>query len=163
MSDAEISTNGAPLTNGSYLLDLASRYTMPSEEAPESIHTSSSTTRVPEDAGVDGPPIQPIGGYDHLAEFMAQDPSLAIVRRFGRLNMLSILHLQAELVDLESDLDHYALQDKNGSDSCRQRYFRSWIQFSYRCTDKESSDKSQRQWQTMLKIREVLRQYSTPT
>ncbi len=52
-----------------------------------------------------------IGGYMHLAEHMGEHPNRAIFRRFGELNALNVLFLQAELVELEAELRQEATLD----------------------------------------------------
>lgn len=43
-------------------------------------------------------------GYPKLARLMACYPETAILRRFGELNTINILRLQAELQDMEHQL-----------------------------------------------------------
>lgn len=50
-------------------------------------------------------------GYHKLASLMGADSDAAIFRKFGRLNMLMLLRLQAELVDLEAKFAHACIED----------------------------------------------------
>ena len=43
-------------------------------------------------------------GYHRLASLMSNDKDVAIFHRFDDLNILSLLALQAEIIDLEKDL-----------------------------------------------------------
>ena len=53
-----------------------------------------------------------LSGYHKLASLMGHHTDgLRIFRRFGRLNMLSLLSLQAELNDLESEFDDICQDD----------------------------------------------------
>ena len=45
-------------------------------------------------------------GYPRLAALMGSYQETAIFRRFGKLNMLNLLSLQAELTDLEVQLEN---------------------------------------------------------
>ena len=56
------------------------------------------------------PPI--VRGYPKLAREMDRISEFAIFRRFEYLNMLNLLRLQAELVDLESELQVIQQQDE---------------------------------------------------
>jgi hypothetical protein len=50
-------------------------------------------------------PIPRKRGYRRLAEFMAWDPAVAIFPRFRRANHLNLLLLQAEISELEDEID----------------------------------------------------------
>ena len=135
---------------------------MPDEEAlaPTEPSASSTTAVETQSDGSHTSDISPPGGYDTIASFMANDSKYAIVRRFGYLNSLNILCLQAELVDLEQELEGWAEDDRMSADSKRRVYRHSWRAFSRHEVDPDSQDKSVLQWDTMLRIREVLKQYS---
>lgn len=66
--------------------------------------------------------IEPIKkGYRDVAHLMAYENSpFAIFRRFGQLNMLNLLCLQAELMQLQKDLR--AVCDADDLDSTRSRF-----------------------------------------
>ena len=46
----------------------------------------------------------PLKGYPKLAIVMGEDPDVAIFRRFGALNALILMRLQAELIEIEKEL-----------------------------------------------------------
>lgn len=50
-------------------------------------------------------------GYNKLAGLMAQNTEAAIFRRFGSLNMITILYMQAELMELERNFEVECLGD----------------------------------------------------
>jgi hypothetical protein len=51
-------------------------------------------------------------GYHRLAHVMGRSGELAIFRKFNDLNMLSLMSLQAELVDLRDDFYAIAADDE---------------------------------------------------
>ncbi|KAK0612205.1 hypothetical protein B0T14DRAFT_489554 [Immersiella caudata] len=56
-------------------------------------------------------------GYPSVASLMGKDGDLAIFRRFSRLNMISLLKLQAELLYLEKEYDEILAGDiQEGAD-----------------------------------------------
>jgi hypothetical protein len=97
-------------------------------------------------------------GYDRLAAFMGEFPEYAIYRRFGTLNSLNLLYLQAELVMLELELKQCAAEDANSAEGHRSLYARNW-----RLMSNQNGGQPRhynKQWKTALRIRKVLRQYS---
>lgn len=56
------------------------------------------------------------GGYHEIASMMARWPVTAIFKRYGFLNYLNILYLQAELEMLEKTLLEKAQEDKTSQD-----------------------------------------------
>ncbi|KAK4144941.1 uncharacterized protein C8A04DRAFT_11026 [Dichotomopilus funicola] len=48
-------------------------------------------------------PLKSQANYHRLSSLMRNGPDLAIFRRFGELNLMSLLSLQAEILQLESD------------------------------------------------------------
>jgi hypothetical protein len=73
---------------------------------------------------------------------------------------LNLLYFQAELVQLEEDLRGEDSADQTSLDPKRRLYHRSWRKFSMHKCDPAFQDSNQDQWNTMMKIREVLKQYS---
>jgi hypothetical protein len=135
---------------------------MPDIEADpvaDEAYSSGSETRHDEtttEAGQDDRP----NGYHRIAQVFAAVPNLAILRRFGQLNALNLLYLQAELVQLEDDLHDYAKKDDASPDSERQTYRRAWARMRDGVTDPHARDKNRDQWQTLRQIRSVLKEYS---
>lgn len=63
--------------------------------------------------------------YTGLATLMVENPEKAIVRRFATLNMKMALYMQAELADLEEQLETQIEYDKQYQDT--EPYSRSWF------------------------------------
>lgn len=91
-------------------------------------------------------------GYHRLADLMGQYPETAIFRRFGDLNMLNILSLQAELIDLRVEFrDTWAEDD--GSAEPGEKEYSTWFRKLIKAEDSIQLD-------LLNKIREKLRLYS---
>ena len=88
-------------------------------------------------------------GYAKLASLMGAYPEVAILRRFGALNVQNLLYLQAELVALESDLKQFAAEGEDQANRARDWY-----------TLSQSRQAAGEEWQTMKKIRKKLKEYS---
>ena len=84
--------------------------------------------------------------YTGLASLMNANPEKAILRRFGKLNMLNLLYLQAELVELEDELREAAKLDN-------EAFARDWGRLAH--------DGDNPQWALMLETRSVIKEYST--
>ncbi|CAI6333416.1 unnamed protein product [Periconia digitata] len=82
-------------------------------------------------------------------------PECAIFRRFGSLNALNLLYLQAELVLLEESLHEQQKTDSESTHPRRIKYARNWYQLEH---SEEHGDK--RQLELVHKIRDTLKQYN---
>ena len=92
-------------------------------------------------------------GYHRLADLMGYYPEAAIFRRFGSLNMLNLLSLQAELVDLQVQFRDIWAEDNSSLDLNEKdysTYFRKLRQ-----------SENSLQYEMLLNIRRLLREYST--
>lgn len=94
-------------------------------------------------------------GYPKLAALMGPNLDVAIFRRFGALNMLNLMSLQAELVDLEAQLSDVMHEDASSDDPKRKLYSE---RFSILQRSLEDGDGVQ--WQMQLNIRNKLTEYS---
>lgn len=98
-------------------------------------------------------------GYAKIARLMSDDTGLAIFRRFGELNMQHLLYLQAELAELENELDELSrLEYSQTHDPFRHSFARSW------CALKSSSEEegaAGQQWEQVLEIQRKMRKYCT--
>jgi hypothetical protein len=92
-------------------------------------------------------------GYPQISQLMYQHPELAIMRKFGNLNMLNMLHMQAELMHLEER--YYKLSKTD--EECSSRAYRSRDWWSLTRLD---CDGKREQWDALCEIREKLREYS---
>ena len=97
-------------------------------------------------------------GYSRLASMMGGHPETAIFRRFGSLNALNLLYLQAELTNLENSLHKQADADAGSGHFERSLYARDWQSLSESATAEDGNDPTQ--WNTMLIIRDKLDEYS---
>lgn len=95
-------------------------------------------------------------GYPDLAEFMTESDSMAIVRRFGSLNVVNLLYLQAELTWLEAELGKFVTVGKQSGDPEQPLSHVSWKHLR----EGIPSSASGLQWKKVLEIRQVLDRYS---
>ena len=85
-----------PLENVSNLPDVSR---LEAQNEPAEMNRAQSTSIDPQHSTQDVP-----AGYPKLAKFMALVPATAVFRRFGFLNKLNLLYLQADLHNLEAKL-----------------------------------------------------------
>lgn len=97
-------------------------------------------------------------GYHKLAVLMGTlCDEAAIFRRFGALNMVNLLSLQAELVALQVDFQDICHEDDHSNDPT-DRLFSS----CFRTLRNSNGAVNDEQWQKLLVIRRKLSEYSTP-
>ena len=65
-------------------------------------------------------------GYPSLADFMSRSPEAAIFRKFRSIALLNILRLQAELQEMETELDEIILEDVTSGNKVRERLSRDF-------------------------------------
>lgn len=94
-------------------------------------------------------------GYHRLADLMGHYPEAAIFRRFGSLNMLNLLSLQAELIDLQVQFRDIWAEDEGSPDDCEKQFS------TYFRTLRKSEDSLQ--FTMLLSIREKIKEYSMST
>lgn len=98
-----------------------------SPQEPQAANTTSShATTSPSDK----PP-----GYPKLADAMNLTPEMAIFRRFGELNALNLLYLQAELMDIEQQLKEAQIADHASSNEHKSLYSKNWWYLSASAQD----------------------------
>lgn len=104
------------------------------------------------------------GNYQRLALFMTRCPDTAIFRKFATLNMLNLLRLQAELQDMEQNLQDIAEEDRTSGDKLRKEYGRSF-RLMREC--KENKEKRNNkmildtmQYDLLVKMGEKLKEYN---
>jgi hypothetical protein len=95
----------------------------------------------------------PKEGYAKVAELISAYPELAIFRRFGALNMQSLLYQQAELTHLESELRTIAEEDIQAGDSLD--HHQDWWTLAH-----DPSGNARRQWELVQDIQVKLDKYS---
>lgn len=92
-------------------------------------------------------------GYHRLADLMCHYPETAIFRRFGALNMLNLLSLQAELIDLQVQFRDIWVEDDASVDLDEKdysTYFRKLVK-----------SETSLQYEMLLEARKKLQEYST--
>ncbi|CAM1506500.1 Fc.00g061410.m01.CDS01 [Cosmosporella sp. VM-42] len=94
-------------------------------------------------------------GYGKLARFIAAFPETAIFRKFGLLNMINLLRLQAELHDLEQQLEAIRAEDRVSGDPIRRIYG-----VSFRTLRQYAEDGDSTQYDIMVDIGKKLDTYN---
>lgn len=97
----------------------------------------------------------PVEGYDKLAAMMGLDQGLAIFRRFANLNAKNLLYLQAEIANLEAELNSMISDDKDPSDPNKAEF-----PFYLMALKHFDGGGSVTQWDKILEIRGLLKEYS---
>jgi hypothetical protein len=92
-------------------------------------------------------------GYPKLAHFMVERDHV-ILKRFQNLAALDLLYLQAELCQIQDQLQKQAFKDANETDG-RQFFDRDWWHLRY----SEEMGLGGQQWQSVLEMRSKLREY----
>lgn len=126
--------------------------------------TSTNAASTPPPKAVDritsGEILRAMGGYHEIAGLMNKFPITAVFKRFGWLNYLNILYFQAELAILEECIRDEAQKDRESSDRERRQYFQSFRHLHGGRT--ETGAKNTTQWDLVVRMRKVLKQYSMP-
>lgn len=101
----------------------------------------------------------PQEGYAALAAHLEHKTAGPILRRFGALNVLNLLYMQAELFHLERELRAIAKEDAEAAESPRTDFAYSMLEL--RDSIGEGKGKGQGfQWEKVLEIRARLGEYS---
>ncbi|KAI9038287.1 uncharacterized protein KD926_010943 [Aspergillus affinis] len=96
-------------------------------------------------------------GYDKIAAVFARDPGCSVFRRFDKLGAKSLLYYQAQLANIEEDLEEIIAKDEAAEDEDRPYY-----QFSVRCLQdslKSAKQEDKAQWLKFLEARELMENY----
>lgn len=102
----------------------------------------------------------PPKGYPQVATFMANNPEMMVVRRFGGLNVRNLLYLQAELIRIEKELLECEIRDaesKVGEEHDRRRYPRDYLAVF----NSRNEVGRNNQWLLIHEMRAKLKEYST--
>ncbi|KAI9763624.1 MAG: hypothetical protein M1839_006372 [Geoglossum umbratile] len=97
-------------------------------------------------------------GYDKFAALVGDHDEMSIFRRFSMLNAKNLLYFQAELVNLEDELEKIVREDKASKDPEKQLFpYSLWhLKDSLRSLD----GRCHTQWLKVLEIRQILKEYS---
>ncbi|KAK2732906.1 hypothetical protein FQN55_003868 [Onygenales sp. PD_40] len=99
-----------------------------------------------------------MAGYDELAKFITADPGLSICHRFSYLNTKNILYLQAELVNLEAELEEIISDDIESQVPDRKLFPVSLLHLKGSSEDPNSRNSAQ--WTKFLELRKTLKEYN---
>lgn len=104
------------------------------------------------------PPLEnPVDGWPTVAKMMSTTPEFGNLCRFSDLNMKSLLYYQAELYKLRMDLHKLEYHDKRTAErGSRPSNFYWRADFLVASKDQETHE----QWDVIVKIRKVLKEYS---
>jgi hypothetical protein len=94
-------------------------------------------------------------GYARLASLMANDKGLSIFRSFKKLNTKNLLYLQAEIVNVQTELERLIQEDEASVDETRKQFSTSVYCLKEGLLGSESD-----QWAKVLELRELLDKYS---
>ncbi|KAK3320511.1 hypothetical protein B0T19DRAFT_477768 [Cercophora scortea] len=98
-----------------------------------------------------------VQGYAKLVKLITTSPGIAIFRKFSSLNLLNLLRLQAELHDLEYQLEEARGEDNSAVDDPNRPHYRS----SFRTMIRNAEDGDSVQYELLLEIGKKLEQYNT--
>ncbi|PVH83441.1 hypothetical protein DL98DRAFT_513322 [Cadophora sp. DSE1049] len=105
---------------------------------------------------------QPKRGYHKLAILMASESDAAIFRRFSKLNYLTLLALQAELLTLEAEYDSQWATDEQATNTERAKFavdFKA-LRASKLCVKPDPEKPGTEQWKLLMDIRAKLNTYN---
>ncbi|KAK0737376.1 hypothetical protein B0T21DRAFT_410829 [Apiosordaria backusii] len=108
---------------------------------------------------VNTPALRRPEGYDRLARMMGSLPEMAMFRRFGVLSAEDLLYRQAELQELEAALRRFQKEDKQSGHQDREDYALDWDALQRSGADDAAEGNDSAQWDTILEIREKLKDY----
>ena len=99
---------------------------------------------------------------------MSDHPEVLIIRSFSQLQIKSLLYYQAELAELEAELEEIEEEDCTSSDAVRKDFSSHWKSLtttgssSLTLSNEAASQDvgSRQQWKLVLRIRDALKEYS---
>ena len=97
--------------------------------------------------------LGPVEGYPRLGSLMGADPPLAIFRRYSALNAQTLLYMQAEINQLEQELQEISSEDFKSKDQEISAFSREWWKLA------GATGGNSLQWSKCLHIRAKLDQY----
>lgn len=112
------------------------------------------------------PRVKPINGFPRVADKLASDPdkTTTIFRRFDRLSAHSILFQEAEIAELETQLDVLDAEDLSSADGTTIACHSDWRKFERCATERNAQQelvnvRQAARFSLALKIKEKLRDY----
>lgn len=116
--------------------------------------------------GYELPSAKPIRGFPRVAEKLASDPdkTTTIFRRFDRLSARSLILQEAELAELEAELDRLDQEDDVSTSGEVRDCHTEWSTFERLATGRDSNGKPTNPGQAAklelaLKIRSKIKEY----
>ncbi|KAH8816614.1 hypothetical protein F5884DRAFT_853049 [Xylogone sp. PMI_703] len=110
--------------------------------------------------------VAPINGFPRVADKIASDPdkTTTIFRRFDRLSARNLLFQEAEIAELEAQLDKLDSNDLIAADGTVIECHSDWRKFEKYATERNGQDeqanpKQAARFELALKIKEKLRDY----
>ena len=100
-----------------------------------------------------------VHGWPVLAKLIAETPEFESFSRFRELNVKNLLYYQVELAYLERKLKKYEEEDSGRRGQPEAEYAKCAHKMIER-QEEPLGPKSHRQWKVVLKIRNVLKEYS---
>jgi hypothetical protein len=122
------------------------------------LESADDTVKAPEDLESAYPLNELAAGYPRLSGYMERIPEVAIFRRFAGLNARRLLYLQAELLQLQKELETTECADKHSSDEDRQNYSVDWFWLKQSMDFKDEI--KTRQWNLVQEIMPKLKEFS---
>ncbi|OAQ60275.2 hypothetical protein VFPPC_10699 [Pochonia chlamydosporia 170] len=95
-------------------------------------------------------------GYPTLAKLMGSYPDTAIFRRFTELNLLNLLRLQAEIQEMEHELQQIRVEDAESHDQIRRTYSKD-----FRSMRDNEEDGDSEQLDLLIRIGGKLQEYNS--
>lgn len=102
-------------------------------------------------------PKEPVEGWPMAAKLMACKPEFGNFCRFSDLNMKNLLYYQTELFQLRKQLHKYECHDFRDSEK-GTKSAKFFCNADYLVTSKNAD--THKQWDVVMRIREVLKEYS---
>jgi len=101
-------------------------------------------------------------GFSLLAAYVAEDKdkSISIYRTFQRLSTRNLLYLEAELSELEEQLDCFD-NELLQADAETQRWARSWKSLVASSNGNPANPQAQERINVVMKIRKLIKEYRT--
>jgi hypothetical protein len=106
----------------------------------------------------DGVEVNYVHGYPSLAAIIASDSSAAIYRRFDRLSARTLLYMQSELSELESELETLERADLHNLEDGANEPHRDWNLFKAKAEDPDN-EKWRQRMALVKEIQEKLKIY----
>jgi len=92
---------------------------------------------------------------------ISETPEFEAFSRFRELNVKNLLYYQVELAYLERKLKTFEEIDSVKRGQPEEEYAK-WADKLIKCQEESSGPKNHKQWKVVLKIRNVLKEYSKP-